>query len=216
MSLNAAATSCCSLDPSGRARASRSPCATRLAVPASERSGRASEPASSQATPSPRRRAARPTPIKASTSFLTSVRTVSTLCVTRTAPTVLPPRTTGTAVNSTSSSSVLLWRVPWSALPRSALATSGRLAYEAPPRPEPAESASSRPRGPTTITRPPRSRPARWSTRPSSRRSPILLATVAARMAACPCASLLISASTRRERLSASGTSSATITSTST
>ena len=128
MSLNAAATSCCSLDPSGRARASRSPSATRLAVPASARSGRASEPASSQATPSPRSRAAAPTPIRASTSFLTSDCTASTLWVTRTAPTVRPPRTTGTAVNSTSSPSVSLWRVPWSALPRSARATSGRLA----------------------------------------------------------------------------------------
>ena len=72
MWLKADATSRCSLDPSEAARASRSPSATLRAVPASARSGRASEPASSQATPSPSSSARTPTPTSASVSFLTS------------------------------------------------------------------------------------------------------------------------------------------------
>ncbi len=216
MSLKAAATSRCSLDPSGSARASRSPPATRRAVRASARSGFASEPARSQATPSPRASAANPTAISASTSLRTSFCTASTLWVTRTAPTVRPARSTGTAVNRTSSPSVSLWRVPWPARPRSAAATSGRLAYEASSRPSPAESAISRPRRSTTITRPPRSVSALARTRRSSRSSPSRPDTVEAISDAWPWASLFTSASTRFERLSASGTSSATITSTST
>ena len=48
MSLNALATSTCSEEPVGVARACRSPRATRRAVPASPRSGRESEPATTQ------------------------------------------------------------------------------------------------------------------------------------------------------------------------
>ena len=61
-------------------------------------------------------------------SLRTSSCTSATLCVTRTAPTARPSRTSGTAVNSRSSPSESLWRVPCAVRPASAAAISGRLA----------------------------------------------------------------------------------------
>ncbi len=52
--------------------------------------------------------------------------TALTLRVTRTAPRTLAPRTIGTAVASSSSSSVALVRRAWTARPRRAEAISGR------------------------------------------------------------------------------------------
>jgi hypothetical protein len=216
MSLNAEATSRCSVDPSTRARASSSPPATRRAVRAKPRRGLASEPARSHATPRPSKSATRPTATSAITSVRTSPCTASTLCVTRTAPAGRLARTTGTAVKRRSSPSESLCRVPCEGRPVSARAISGLVAYEVDRSPAPAESTSRRPFWSTTITRPPRrseaSRTSSSSWSGSSRRP----AAPAASSCACPWASLLISASTRRDRLSASGTKSATITSTST
>ncbi len=127
MSLKAVATSRCSAEPSTLARASRSPWATRPAVPARLRSGFASEPASSQATARPSSSATAPTPTSASTSFRCSVFTASTLWVTRTAPAARPFTATGMAVKRRSSSSRSLWRSPWVGRPWSALRISGRL-----------------------------------------------------------------------------------------
>ena len=75
----------------------------------------------------------------------TSLLTASTDCVIRTAPVRRLPSTIGTAVNRRSWPSEALWRSPCLTLPASACWISGRSAYEADARPEPAESASSRP-----------------------------------------------------------------------
>ena len=104
MSLNAVATSRCSVEPSTLARASRSPWATRPAVAARPRIGFAREPASSQATTRPSSSASAPTPASAITSSRCSLFTASTLWVTRTAPAARPFTATGTAVKRRSSS----------------------------------------------------------------------------------------------------------------
>ena len=219
MSLNAVATSRCSLEPSGRARASRSPPATRRAVPAraAQRARERPREQPGHAEPEQQRRP-RPRRSAPARRCAPLVCTASTLWVTRTAPTVRPPRTTGTAVKSTSSPSVSLWRVPWSARPRSALATSRAARVGDSPQ-----------AGPGGVGEQPAARA--HDDHPAAEVAPRRAASTGAelapiaepardggreRPAACPCASLLISASTRRERLSASGTSSATITSTST
>ena len=156
------------------------------------------------------------TPISASTSLRTSELTSSTLWVTRTAPSVRPALTTGTAVKSRSSSSESLWRSPCVGITAQRVGDLGAARRTRRPRALAGRVGEQAPAPPTTITRPPdlvrrvrRQAPswARSSSRPDAN---------AARSWAWPLASLRTSASTRRDRLRASGTSRATITSTST
>src|SRR4051812_35845941 len=148
-------------------------------------------------------------------SLRTSVRTAFRDCVTRTAPSRRPPSTIGRAVKRMSSPSEALWRSPCAVWPASAVRISGRVAYE-PPAAGAAESTSRRPAESTTMTRPAAAfaavRTIGASAARSSSRPAALLATTRAWSAAWA----RTSASTRLERLSASGTSSATSISTST
>src|SRR4051794_10388149 len=148
-------------------------------------------------------------------SLRTSMRTAFRDCVTRTAPSRRPPSTIGRAVKRMSSPSEALWRSPCAVRPASAVRISGRLAYE-PPAAGAAESTSRRPAESTTMTRPAAAfaavRTIGASAARSSRRPAALLATTRAWSAAWA----RTSASTRLDRLSASGTSSATSISTST
>ena len=214
MSLKAVATSRCSAEPSTLARASRSPWLTRLAVPARPRIGFARDPAMTHATARPSSSATAPTPASASTSFRCSLCTASTLWVTRTAPAARPFSATGTAVKRRSSSSRSLWRSPCVGRPRSALRISGRLPYRSPRELRPAESAATRPSRSTTSTRPPRLWADRSTSRCSWSRSSRWPEAPAATSCAWLRASFFTSASTLLDRFSASGTASATITST--
>ena len=110
--------------------------------------------------------------------------------------------------------SVSLERRPCSTSPSaSTAAISGRSAYDRPTRRGPSESASSRPRGPTTTTRPRTSEPASATSRCRSAGRPSRPATLAATRCACAVPWASTSASTRLETLSANGTASATRTS---
>jgi hypothetical protein len=111
---------------------------------------------------------------------------------------------------------VSLCRVPWARPPPLADLISGREAYETGRASGTVESASSRPRRFTTMTRAPRSLPARRTSVASCARSPIRPDALAATTNACVAASFFTSASIRRARFSASGTSSATMISSST
>ena len=158
MSLNAVATSRCSaraLDASRARRGRRRPPAR--AAPARPRSGRASEPASSQATPRPSSSATGAhADQREHVVALTSSLTASTLWVTRTAPTVRSVADHGHGREEQVLAERVAVALALVGLAAQRLARSpARLRTTPSPRPGPAESASSRPRGSTTITRPP-------------------------------------------------------------
>ena len=158
ISLNARPSSTCSREPAGSARAPSSPPAIRRATPARAVIGREIDPARIQATPMPSRSASAPIPIRARMSSRIAEFTSSTLWLTRTAPFGLPPWITGTAVTSSSWSSVSEFRSPWARRPSRASVSSGRAGRsrrECRQRRRPAESASTRPARSTAAPVPP-------------------------------------------------------------
>ena len=116
----------CSYVPSTSARASRSPAATRWAASSRRVIGRAIPRARRNATTSAVSRTARPTARIPSIVLFTAALTRLTLCVSRTPPTTFPARKIGSALTSSSSSSVALLRSACTRRPRSVAMSSGR------------------------------------------------------------------------------------------
>ena len=108
ISLNERASERCSEEPSTLAVVSKSPPATRRAATSRRRTGLAIWPATTAAAVSPIRSTSTPMSTRPTVARFSDRLTAATSCVMRTAPSGRPVRSTGTAVASTSVSSVAL------------------------------------------------------------------------------------------------------------